>query len=750
MKRYRYLLYYIITIGFFSVLMYLVLDSGKAISTASISSDQGMSGFSHFRTTVLDNIFKPLPLLLLQVITIIFFARITGFLFRKIGQPTVIGEIVAGILLGPSVLGAVFPSVSGFLFPATSIPALQFLSQIGLILFMFIIGMDVDLKALGKKAPEAFVVSHASIIIPFALGLILALKVYGSLAPEDVPFMSFALFIGISMSITAFPVLARILQERNLLKTKLGAFAITCAAVDDISAWFLLAALIAIVKAGSIMSSLFTISLSVLYLLLMFRLIRPFLRRLGEVFTIREGIRKPVIAIYLVTLFVSSYITEVIGIHALFGAFVAGVVMPPNLRTRNILIGKIEDLAIILFLPIFFVISGLRTEIGLIDTVYLWKITGWTILLAITGKLAGSALSLRYVGEKWRDSLIIGALMNTRGLMQLVVLGIGYELGVLSPEIFTIMIIMALVTTLMAGPALDLIDKILPDKSVQAEEAARGLYRILVSFGNPESGKLMLNLAYRFIKKDPLNASISVLHVTPGFDLHKLNLDEHENVSFQPVITEAAKLGISIRTIYKNSENVEKDIIETANSGDYDLLIAGKTRTLYEGSLIGRVLQVFARITNPGRLFETIRGNEKLFSKNAIEGPTRRLIKSINIPAAILACTRIDEIKSIGVVIYNSEETYVLSRAAELANNCDSRVLILDYYDQFDLHPGMNSFYTRMKSTWNLDCQIIPSQNINSVLKDKLDFLFLSIEGWHKFTQENRTHNNLPSVIIKP
>jgi Kef-type K+ transport system membrane component KefB len=267
------------------------------------------------------------------------------------------------------------------------------------------------------------------------------------------------------MSITAFPVLARILQERGMMKTKLGTLAITCAAVDDISAWCLLASLIAIVKAGSFVSSIYTIIMAIVYVVFMLVIVRPFLRRFGDIFNSKEGISKAVVAVFLITLLGSAYLTEIIGIHALFGAFIAGLIMPPNVRFRNILIEKIEDIALILLLPIFFVISGLRTEIGLLNNPYLWKITGIVILIAVAGKFAGSAFSLKFIGKSWRESLIIGALMNTRGLMQLIVLNIGYDLGVMSPEIYTIMIIMALVTTVMTGPALDLINKFFPEKS---------------------------------------------------------------------------------------------------------------------------------------------------------------------------------------------------------------------------------------------------------------------------------------------
>ncbi len=473
LRNYRYLLFYILTIGGFSVLMYIIVLRGESIGIIHpeiISTPSTASALTHFSILTSQNFKNPLPVLLLQIITILTVARIFGYLCRKIGQPTVIGEIVAGILLGPSLLGIIAPGASLFLFPPESLNSLQFFSQIGLILFMFIVGMDVDIKVITTRAPEALVVSHASIIFPFTLGMVLAYYIFSSFAPAGVSFLSFSLFIGISMSITAFPVLARILQERGWMKSRIGTLAITCAAIDDISAWCLLASLIAIVKAGSFVSSLFTILFSIVYVIFMLLVVKPFLKRFGDIFNSKEGISKPVVAVFLVTLLGSSYLTEIIGIHAIFGAFVAGLIMPPNVKFRSILIEKIEDIAVILLLPIFFVFSGLRTEIGLLNSTYILKVTGIVILIAVAGKFAGSALSLRFVGQNWKDSLIIGALMNTRGLMQLVVLSIGYDLGVISPQIYTIMILMALVTTLMTGPVLDLIEKFIPGNIFHSDQ----------------------------------------------------------------------------------------------------------------------------------------------------------------------------------------------------------------------------------------------------------------------------------------
>lgn len=461
-KRFKNVFFYILIIGGFSAVVYWIITAGQSLENGRdiIAAASDVSSFQGFLNSFVENIQHPAGILLLQVTIIIIFARAFGWLFNKIGQPAVVGEILAGIVLGPSLLGLYLPDVSQFIFPTQSLGNLQVLSQIGLVLFMFVIGMELNLKVLKTKAHEAVVISHASIIIPFAAGVALAFFIYSSFAPTGISFMSFGLFLGISMSITAFPVLARIIQERGIHKTKLGAIVITCAAADDITAWCLLAAVIAIVKAGSFVSSIYTILLAVAYVLLMIRVVRPFLKRTAEKYKTEKGFKKSAVAIFFLVLLVSSFVTETIGIHALFGAFMAGVIMPSNPRFRSMFIDKIEDVALVLLLPLFFVITGLRTQIGLLNDIYLWQVTGLIILVAVLGKFVGSALAARYVGQNWKDSLTIGTLMNTRGLMELVVLNIGYDLGILNDEIFAMMVIMALVTTFMTGPILNLIGKV--------------------------------------------------------------------------------------------------------------------------------------------------------------------------------------------------------------------------------------------------------------------------------------------------
>lgn len=480
MKKKWSTLFYIVIVAGLGMVIYWIVKKGNGLQSPALTAQQlqtakdtrAVSDFHVFTDSFHQNLSEPLTILLLQIIVIMAFARLFGFLFKKIGQPAVIGEIVAGIVLGPSIVGAFFPEINHFLFPAASLGTLNFLSQIGLILFMFIIGMELDLKAIGKQAYAAVIISHASIIIPYTLGMGLAYFIYRDYAPAGTSFLSFALFMGIAMSITAFPVLARILQEKGLTRSRLGAMALTCAAADDLTAWCILAAVIALVKSGSSISVLYTIGLAILYVLIMLKLVRPYLDRLSHVYDNKEKKRTPIIALLFVLLIVSSYVTSIIGIHALFGAFMAGVIMPSSFSFRKIVIDKIEDVSIILLLPLFFVITGLRTQIGLINESAMWITFGWIILVAVAGKFGGSALAARMVGQSWKDSLSIGVLMNTRGLMQLIVLNIGYDLGILSPEIFAMMVLMALVTTFMTGPALDLINWLMPEKTAKSQDSS--------------------------------------------------------------------------------------------------------------------------------------------------------------------------------------------------------------------------------------------------------------------------------------
>ena len=403
-----------------------------------------------------ENLRNSLSMLLLQLIVIILATRIFGTLVMRVGQPRVMGEIVAGIVIGPSVLGLLSPRMMDFLFPASSMDTLKLFSQIGVTLFMFVVGMELDVQQLRRRAHAAIMVSHASIIVPFLLGAALSLALYSSLAPPETSFNAFALFIGVAMSITAFPVLARILNDRGMSTSHLGSMAITCAAVDDVTAWCILALVIAIAQADGVTGAILTIGLTLVFLSIMVFVIKPQFGRLMKPRTENHEYDRGVLAGVLAFVLACALLTEAIGIHALFGAFLAGVVMPSSGDLRRRLKENLETFSSLVLLPLFFAFTGLRMQIGLLNDSQSWLLCALIVMVAIAGKLGGSMLMARWTGMNWRDSFSLGVLMNTRGLVELVVLNIGYDLGILSTRTFAMMVLMALITTFMTGPLLSL------------------------------------------------------------------------------------------------------------------------------------------------------------------------------------------------------------------------------------------------------------------------------------------------------
>jgi len=753
MKNIRNVLFYTLTIGAFSGLLYWFLIQGQSLEigrTAAKLPDQNTPSFEQFIQTLAHDLGNPLAILLLQIITIIIVARIFGWLCKLIGQPTVIGEIAAGIFLGPSLIGIFFPEFSTFLFPKQSLGNLQFLSQIGLILFMFIIGMELDLKVLKTKAQEAIVISHASIILPFALGVGLSLYIYKQFAPDGISFLSFSLFIGIALSITAFPVLARIVQERGLSKTKLGTMVITCAATDDITAWCILAAVIAIVKAGSFLSSVYTIALAGMYVLFMLKVVKPFLQRLGDHYSYKEGLTKPVVAVFFVILLLSAFSTEVIGIHALFGAFMAGVVMPSNQNFRNIFIEKVEDVSMVLLLPLFFVFTGLRTQIGLLNDPYLWQVTGIIIAAAVTGKFIGSAVAARFVKQSWRDSLIIGSLMNTRGLMELVVLNIGYDIGVLSPQIFAMMVIMALVTTCMTGPALDLIDKFMPLKKEEPAEKILNLpgFSILIAFASPLSGRKMLRLANHFTEPDA-EKNITALHLSPSSYLNQVNTEEYQYETFRPILEEAEKLHISVTSLFRPSQNIEHDMIETANMSGYDMLLMGIGHGVFEGTILGKVLGITNKIISPVRLYDSITGKEKLFSTDIFDERTSHIIKSVKVPVAIFIEKNFTEIETVFIPLFSREDQFLLQFAAKILGGNAGRITIMDPSGLIDLHPEIKETINSMELLAPGQLNLHSEKALEREFLQQQNLMMISYESWKKAVESHSIWlSNSPSVLI--
>ena len=392
---------------------------------------------------------------LLAMAAVILVGRLLGRLFRVVRQPPVVGEVLAGIALGPSLLGWIAPGAAAFVMPGLVAPALSIIAQLGVVLYMFLVGVELNLDRLRDRAHATVATSHASIVAPFVLGSVLALYLYPRLSSGPVSFTTFALFMGVAMSITAFPVLARILTDRGAAGTELGVIALTCAAVDDVTAWCLLAFVVGVARAqvqGAVLVGMLTLG----FIGVMFLAVRPVVAGLAS----RADQRPPgrdALALVLVGLLLSALATEAIGIHAIFGAFLFGAVIPHDSRLDRALTERMEDLVTIAFLPAFFAFTGLRTQIGLLAGAFQWWVCGVIILVATVGKFGGTFLAARLTGVDTRRAAGLGALMNTRGLIELVVLNIGLDLGVISPTLFTMMVLMALVTTMATTPLLDLV-----------------------------------------------------------------------------------------------------------------------------------------------------------------------------------------------------------------------------------------------------------------------------------------------------
>lgn len=397
---------------------------------------------------------------LLALVVIILTARGVGAIFAKLGQPPVIGEVIAGIMLGPSLLGRVAPQAYAYLLPSSMAPYLAVIAQVGVILYMFLVGLELNTVHLRRSPHTALAISHASIVAPFLLGSCLALVLYPRFSTSDIPFGVFALFLAVSLSVTAFPVLARILTDRRQQTSSIGVIALTCAAVDDVTAWCLLALVVSVVHAKAA-GALVTAGFTAAYIAFIFLAVRPVAAKVVERLD-RGGdlSHNPnAMALVFAGLLLSAFLTELIGIHALFGAFLLGAVIPHDSRVARELTDRLESLVVVLLLPAFFAFSGMRTQIQLVGSPTEWLFCGLIILAACVGKYGGSTIAARLTGLGWRDASALGILMNTRGLVELIVLNIGLDLKVISPTLFAMLVIMALVTTFATSPIFDAITR---------------------------------------------------------------------------------------------------------------------------------------------------------------------------------------------------------------------------------------------------------------------------------------------------
>jgi Kef-type K+ transport system membrane component KefB/nucleotide-binding universal stress UspA family protein len=538
---------------------------------------------------------KVLLLLTIEIAVIIVASRLLGVVFRRLQQPQVIGEIVAGILLGPSFLGWVAPETAVSLFPPAVLPSLKMLSEYGVLFFMFLVGLELDPTLLRGRGHTAVVISHVSIIAPFFLGALLSLFLYTRLSSDAVPFTSFALFLGAAMSITAFPVLARILIERDLLKTKVGAVTLTCAAVDDVTAWCLLAFVVATVRAAGLHQALVTAGLAVAYIGVMFFLIRPLLSRFGRLYENSGRLSQNLVAAIFVLVLASAVATDLIGIHSIFGAFMLGAMLPKDGGFVRELTEKVEDFAVVFLLPIYFAYTGLRTQVGLLDSPDLWVFCLLIVGVATLGKFGGSAIAALTTGLSWRESAALGVLMNTRGLMELIILNIGLDLGVISPVLFAMMVLMAIVTTISTTPALA---AIYPVERLRAEllepEAATTGMPVLVPVALASSGPVLLDMAAALAEGD--TPRIYALHLARplergalGARMRQVAPADHE--ALEPLLTHSQAQGVEVRPLVLVSRTPGADICDVARAKGTKLIVMGWHKPVFGRTVLGGTVQ---------------------------------------------------------------------------------------------------------------------------------------------------------------
>jgi Kef-type K+ transport system membrane component KefB len=542
-------------------------------------------------------------------------ARLLGVLFARFGQPRVMGEVTAGILLGPTLLGKVLPGVEANIFPTDITPYIAVSANLGLIFYMFLVGLEIDPAQLKGRLTRAAVISNGSVTFAMLLGISVAVPIYGLVGP-DKPFLGFALFMGVTMSITAFPILARILVERRMIKRPLGAVALACAAMDDVTAWFLIALATAVAAGGGGGGVLVKIGLVVVFAIFMFTVIRRTLNRASTAFD--EAGRVPagwIVAIFAGVL-MSAFVTEAIGIAIIFGAFIMGAVMPRHAGLTEDVTHRIEDFVVTLLLPLFFAATGLRTNLFLLDRPALWLLTLALIAVAMTGKLFGATMMARFSGLPWRESTVIGTLMNTRGLTELIVLNLALEKGVISEALFASLVIMALFTTFLTGPLLKLLDPNnrfgapVEEELVEARQMSSAEFpdlpvperAILLAPQSDAATPQLVSLAEPLARSEPPRELIIARLVRPprsadvrgGLQTeNKLLRDATDHVTFARL--ELMRNGVAARSVAFSSANPGADLARLAKTEEVDLLLLdGRRPLLGEGvprGDVGVVLQ---------------------------------------------------------------------------------------------------------------------------------------------------------------
>jgi Kef-type K+ transport system membrane component KefB len=531
----------------------------------------------------------------IDMAVIIVVARLMRGVMKRVGQPPVVGEVIAGILLGPSLLG-IFPgNLPGHLFPLDVQPYLAVVAQLGLIMFMFTVGLELDTKLVQGRLRVVSLVSVSSIALPFGLGIIVATVIYRShrlvtlgSSRHVVHLVPFALFLGVSLSVTAFPLLARILTERGMHKTPIGALALACGAVDDILAWSILAVVLGIVASTGVASLGLLVGESVAFVAVMFGVVKPRLRRLADRYRELGRVTPDMMAVVLVGFLACSYVTSKIGIHAIFGAFLFGVVMPRQ-ETRELfhaILARLEQVSVLLLLPVFFVVTGLDTNVRTLGRSALTQLP-LIVVVAVIGKFAGATLAARAQGIPLRQAAAIGTLMDTRGLTGLVILNVGLDAGILDTHLFTMLVVMAVLTTLMTGPVLRLV---YPERDVvrdiaEAERAALGVidaYRVIVLVEECNDPLPLLDLAAGLVATEqPSEIVLSRLSPAP----RSLELGTGLGAGLGQMVASLDELrvlgsrlddrGVAYTVRSQFSEDLARDLLAQAVAVEADVVLVG-------------------------------------------------------------------------------------------------------------------------------------------------------------------------------
>jgi Kef-type K+ transport system membrane component KefB len=756
-KAVKDIVFYAAMLTVFGSLMYLLAKMGGQLETAvhtKVHADSDSigfltEGFRMFTGSLSYHVHSSIAMLLLQIIAILFIARIFGWLFTKIGQPSVIGEIVAGIVMGPSLFAQVAPDTFAFLFPPGTLGNIDVLSQIGLILFMFAIGMELDLSEVKKSMKQTVIISHTGIVLPFFCGMLTAYLTYPSYASATTPFLSYALFIGISMSITAFPVLARIIQERGFSKTRLGTLTLASAANGDITAWCLLAMVIAIAQSGTVAGAMYVIIFSALFVLFMFFVMRPFFHVIGHIYHNKEVLNKTVVAFMLFFLIAFSYTTEILGIHALFGAFLTGVIMPDNIKFRKIMTEKVEDVSLSIFLPLFFVSTGLKTQIGLISSGAEWLLCLFFILFAIAGKVLGTAAAARYTGETWHNSWTMGALMNTRGLMELIVLTIGYEMAIIPPAIFVMLVIMTLVTTFITTPLMSFINLCFRKKERTKAYSRKksGYLRILLSFGRASSGGILLNVASQLFSKGRLKPDITALHITVGTDVNPIHTENFEEESFEPIRQEQDRLKVNIRSRYEVANDAGAAIVNVVNGETFDFLLVGSGISLSsvpEDMEAARYHDALYR-----KYWKKLKAPESLFYPgDLLKDKTKMFIEQTNCTVGVFVNRNFEKADRVLVVLDQPSDVHLLRYARNLVKSNQADVSVLTVSDRVEKDARamykLKQYLLKYPSVRMMD-----EAKLSKKMLSSHNFMLIVYETWNRISEEEKdVLQQMPSTLI--